>query len=95
MGLGMITQGDNVIYEKEEPRIEPLRGILTFWMQTERFKNRPICWKFLSDTREKPGDCGMTQAKWREFLKVGINNWKQHNASGNLIRIIFAKMMEI
>lgn len=30
MGLGMITQGDNVIYEKEEPRIEPLGGILTF-----------------------------------------------------------------
>lgn len=64
-------------------------------MQTERSKNRPISWKVLSDTSEKPGDYGITQAKRREFLKDGINNWKQQNASGNLIRIIFAKMMEI
>ena len=64
-------------------------------MQTERSKNRPVGWKVLSDTSEKPGDCGITQAKWREFLKDDINNWKQQNASGNLISIIFAKIMEI
>ena len=62
-------------------------------MQTENLKQT---YKLeSSDTREKPGDCGITQAKWREFLKDGINNWKPQNASENLIRIIFEKMMEM